>query len=141
LLMFDEFRSPSYLRYTRNRQVGDLMSHGSLVVDPVSGRILAAELTAEAPPPSYSTTMKVRYQEEPQLKILVPIALEEHYWQPQKPRDDRFEVSSSYVNFRRFQVTTDEISRRRRPTRTSASACPCPRRHRVSSAASPRPAS
>jgi len=107
-ILFDEFRSPSYLRYMRNGQVGDLMSHGLLVVDPASGRILAAELTADSPLPAFSTTMKVRYQEDPQLKILVPIAMDERYWKPQKPKDDRLEVTSSYVNFRRFQVTTDE---------------------------------
>jgi hypothetical protein len=52
--------------------------------------------------------MVVRYREDPQVKLLVPFEMQERYWQPHRPRDDRLEVASSFSNFRRFQVITDE---------------------------------
>ena len=42
------------------------------------------------------------------MKLLVPVEMKEQYRQPARPREDRFEVASSYSNFRRFQVTTTE---------------------------------
>ena len=52
--------------------------------------------------------LSVRYRDDPQLKLLVPVGVTERYWRPSRPGDDRLEVASSYSNFRRFQVTTDE---------------------------------
>ena len=106
-LTFEEFSSPSLLGWLRSDGRHDLMSRGSFLVD-ADGRVLSAELTAGGPPPSYSVALTVRYRDDPQLKLLVPVDMTERYWRPGKPGDDRLEVASVYANFRRFQVTTDE---------------------------------
>lgn len=106
-LTFEEFRSPSLLSWRRGDAHHDLMARGSFVID-AEGRVLSAELTADAPPPSYSVSLSVRYRDDPQLKLLVPVDVTERYWRPSKPGDDHLEVAATYSNFRRFQVTTDE---------------------------------
>ena len=83
-------------------------SHGSFVIDAASGRVLAAEVTATGAPPSFSAGFVARYIEDPAMKLLVPMEMRERIWQPRKPKDDHLEVTSSYSNFRRFQVTVDE---------------------------------
>ena len=107
-LTFQEIHSPSLIGHKSGGARHDMPSHGSFVVDVESGRVLAAELTAAGVPPAYSTTFVVQYKDDPTLKLLVPIEMQERYWQPHKPGDDHLEVSSSYSNFRRFQVTVDE---------------------------------
>lgn len=106
-LTFQEFRSPSFFRRRTASAVLDMMSHGSFEID-ATGRVLAAELTAGGPPDTYWTTQAVRYREDPQLKLLVPIEMTERYWKPGRPAVGRLEVASSYSNIRRFQVSTDE---------------------------------
>jgi len=104
-----EFRSPTYLKYRFGSSgLKDLFSRGSVDVDAGTGRILAAELTAEDPA-VVSVKMTVRYREDQQLKQLVPEQMTEEYWWPAKPKDDRLIVTSSYSSFRRFQVSTTEI--------------------------------
>jgi hypothetical protein len=49
---FQEFRSPSFIGQTSLGFRLDLMARGSFVLDPETGRILAADVTAEGPPPS-----------------------------------------------------------------------------------------
>lgn len=109
-LTYTEFRSPTYLKYQRGGTgLKDLFSHGTVDVDASTGRILAAELTADAPAAPVSVKMTVRYREDPQLKQLVPEQMTEEYWQPAKPKEDRLVVTSTYASFRRFQVSTTEI--------------------------------
>jgi hypothetical protein len=107
-LTFEEFRSPSFLGVRRGGIRMDLMAGGSFAIDPDSGRVLAAELTAAGPPGASSVSLAVRYAEDPVLKRMVPVDVQERYWWPDKPKDDHLEVSSTYSNFRRFQVTVDE---------------------------------
>jgi hypothetical protein len=114
-LAFSEFKSPSYLSYSANGVRHDLMSHGSFVVDTETGHLLLAEITADAPPSGIaSTTMSARYRDDAVLKMLVPVDMTERYWQPQKPQEDHLEVSSTYSNFRRFQVIVTETIKRAR---------------------------
>ena len=84
------------------------MARGSFVLDPENGAVLSVDLTA-GPPSPVTTTMKVTYREDAKLKLYLPVAIEERYWEPGKPKDDRTEVSYTYTNFRRFQVIVDEI--------------------------------
>lgn len=56
--------------------------------------------------------MKVRYSEDPRLKLMVPTEARERYWFEGKPNEDRLEVESTYSNFRRFQVSTEEQIKR-----------------------------
>jgi hypothetical protein len=108
-LAFNEFKSPSYLSYGQNGVRHDLMSHGSFVVDTETGHVLIAEITADAPPTAfYSTTMSTRYRDDAVLKMMVPVDMSERYWQALKPKEDHLEVTSTYSDFKRFQVTTTE---------------------------------
>jgi len=107
-LSFDEFRSPSLLRRRTSGREFDMMSTGSFAIDPESGRVRAAELTASPPPPAISAAFTVRYADDPKVAMLVPTDAQERYWYPARPREDRLEVTSTYGNFRRFQVTTEE---------------------------------
>lgn len=50
----------------------------------------------------------MKYAEDPQLKLMVPISLRERYWFDHEPKTDRIEVEATYSNFRRFQVITGE---------------------------------
>jgi hypothetical protein len=105
---FEEFRSPSVLGGQRNGTRYDLMSRGSFEIEADSGRVLAAEITAIGPAPSAAIRLAVRYAEDPKLKLMVPVDVVERYWSPHKPKDDRLEVTCTYTNFRRFQVTYGE---------------------------------
>jgi hypothetical protein len=107
-LMFEEFRSPSLLATRKRGTRYDLMSRGSFEIETDSGRVLAAEIIAIGPAPSYAAGLAVRYAEEPKLKLMVPVEVRESYWLPAKPKDDRLEVVCTYTNFRRFQVTSTE---------------------------------
>jgi hypothetical protein len=108
-LTFEEQKSPTFLGFGRNGKRGDLPARGSMVIDPGTGAILSATLTAEAPEAPISTTFDVTYVEEPVLKMRVPIAMTERYHFPAKPKDDRFESKATYSSFRRFQVSVSEI--------------------------------
>jgi len=105
-LAFTEFSSPSFLHYSERGVLHDFMSHGSFEIDPATGRILGAELSAETP--KVETSISVRYHEDPQLKLFVPTDLQERYRLPDRPRDDRVEVASTYSAFRRFTVIVSE---------------------------------
>lgn len=107
-LAFEEFRTPSLLRRTTSKDSINLMSKGAFEVDTGTGRVLAAELTASGSPPAHSFSISVRYAEDPQLKLLVPVEVREKYWRPDRPRDDRLDAVASYSNYRRFTVTVDE---------------------------------
>ena len=108
LLTFDEFRSPSLFRHRSGGVDRDMLSRGSFAIDADTGRVLEAELTAGGPPPTFSTRLSTRYEENAALGLLVPVEMQERIWQPHRPKDDHLEVTSSYSNFRRFQVTVDE---------------------------------
>lgn len=105
---FEEVRSPTYMAQRRGNKRLDLPARGSFVIDPATGAVLAAELSAEGPPPSIALTMNFQYREDPALKMLVPIALRVRAHQVHKPKDDRLEVDATYSNFRRFEVTVQE---------------------------------
>jgi hypothetical protein len=108
-LAFNEFKSPSYLSFSRNGVRQDLMSHGSFVVDTETGHVLLAEITADGPPSGIpSTSMSARYRDDAVLKMMVPVDMTERYWQAEKPKEDHLEVTSTYSNFRRFQVIVTE---------------------------------
>jgi hypothetical protein len=107
-LTFEEFRSPSLVRQKTGGRTRDLLSRGSCIIEAETGRVLGVTLTAGGAGADFSVTLDVRYAEEPALKLLVPVEMREEVWRPAKPRDSRLVVVSSYSNFRRFQVTTEE---------------------------------
>ncbi len=46
--------------------------------------------------------------DEPSLRMLVPVEMKEEFWRPAEPKDSRLFIASTYSNFRRFTVTTEE---------------------------------
>lgn len=104
-LTFQEVRTPSVLGQRTGSTRFNLMSKGTFKLDPESGRILAAEFTAEGPPPTWATLLAVRYSLDKDLDLMVPVDVRERYWRTDKPKDDRLEVNSTYTNFRRFEVS------------------------------------
>jgi hypothetical protein len=104
-LTFQEVRIPSVLGQRSAGMRFNLMSKGTFTLEPESGRVLAAEFTAEGPPPTWATSLAVRYSLDKNLSLMVPVDVRERYWRPDNPKDDRLEVNSTYTNFRRFEVT------------------------------------
>ena len=103
-LTFDEFRTPSMVGYVRGGRRLDMLLHGGLTVESSSGRLSGAHLVADHP--QFVLTVDVRYAEDAASGLLVPIESREDYRTPDSK--DRLEVSSTYSNFRRFQVSVDE---------------------------------
>jgi hypothetical protein len=107
-LIFEEVQRPTILGTRRGSRRYDLPARGSFIADAATGRVLAGEFTAAGPSETYSVSIAVRYAEEPQLKLMVPSQARERYWFEGKPKEDRLEVESTYSNFRRFHVVTEE---------------------------------
>jgi hypothetical protein len=101
-------KTPTFLGFRRDGTRGNLPAKGSMDIDPATGVVRTATLTAESPDAPVSTTFTVTYDEEPQLKMLVPTGMTERYHLPAKPKDDRLESTSTYSSFRRFKVTVSE---------------------------------
>ena len=78
--------------------------HGVLTIDGNTGRVSGAQLVAANS--QFVLTVDVRYAENAASGLLVPVEMREEYRSPTSK--DRLEVSSTYSNFRRFQVTVDE---------------------------------
>ena len=105
---FEEFRSPSLVRQRTLTGTRDVFCHGSCVIDAETGRVVGVTLSAGGASTRYEMQFDVRYDEEPTLRMLVPVEYREALWRPAKPKDSRLVVVSAYSNFRRFQVTTEE---------------------------------
>jgi len=105
-LTFQEFRSPSLVRYRSGGRVQDMFLRGRFTVDVDSGRVRGASLIATNA--AFETTFDIRYLEDATLGLLVPAEMHEQYRHAEKPGDDQLDVRSSYANFRRFQVKVDE---------------------------------
>lgn len=101
---FDEFRSPALVRSRIRGVVSDMFLRGALTIEGDTGRLSGARLVAENP--QFTIIVDVRYAEDAALGLLVPVDLREDFRTPVEK--DRLEVSSTYSNFRRFQVTVDE---------------------------------
>jgi hypothetical protein len=103
-LTFDEFRSPSLARSRIRGEVRDMFLRGALTIEGDTGRLSGARLIAENP--QFVLTVDVRYAKDAASGLLVPVESREDYRTPVEK--DRLEVSSTYSNFRRFQVTVAE---------------------------------
>jgi hypothetical protein len=103
-LAFDEFRSPSLVQYYDNGRPTDLMMRGMLTIDG-EGRVSGAHLVADNP--QFGLTVDVTYAQDASSGLLVPVASRERY-QPPKAKE-WLEVASTYANFRRFQVSVEEL--------------------------------
>jgi hypothetical protein len=107
-IAFEEVETPSLLGTRRGNVRFNMPARGTLVVDPGSGRVLSGEFAAIGPPATYSTSLVVKYAEDPRLKLMVPVSVRERYWFEHQPKTDRLEVEATYSNIRRFDVITNE---------------------------------
>jgi len=105
-LAFQEFQSPSLIRYRSGQGARDMFLNGRFTLDADTGRVRAANLKASNP--VFELTLDVRYVEDPKVELLVPADMQEQYRHAEKPEEDWLEVSSTYANYRRFQVTVNE---------------------------------
>jgi hypothetical protein len=107
-LGFVEVRRPTVIKRRKGGGDHNMPAHGTFEIEPATGRVLAAELTADNPDSKISATFKVRYAMDPKLEMSVPVEVTERYWQPAKPNEDVLEMRATYSSFRKFQVTTGE---------------------------------
>ena len=102
-LGFEETRSPTIFKVGLPNSLHDLPLHGWLTIEAGTGRLRAATLTASDNRRDWR--IEVRYDEHPELKMLVPAALQQRYeWKGNLNRDV-LEASSTYGQFRRFEVS------------------------------------
>ncbi len=99
---YQEVQGPSLIRGLYDHSE---FAHGTLWIEPDTGRILKTEMNIAGREDANSFTWQsvVSYKYNPKLQMLVPVSMEEHY--------DRNGVRSldcraDYLNFRRFQVET-----------------------------------
>jgi hypothetical protein len=111
-LTFEEKKSPTFMSFRRNGKRGDMPATGSMVIDPVTGVIQSATISAESPGAPLATKFTVTYAEEPTLKMRVPTTMTEHYHYPDKPKEDHLEATATYSSFRKFSVSTTEVIKR-----------------------------
>ncbi len=77
-----------------------------MTTEPETGGLRAATLAADNGTSEVSA--EIRYEEDPMVKLLVPIMMQQRYTRSSDPRADVLEVSSTYSNWRRFEVKTTE---------------------------------
>jgi hypothetical protein len=108
-LTFDERLSPADPGFTEGGRRGNLTQHGSfVVVDPETGAIESATLMGKTADGRVGSSFVVRYVDDPNMKLLVPSAMDERYLNPARPKDDHLEATSTFSSCRRFQVIVDE---------------------------------
>ena len=101
VVAFRESQGPTMVRTPEGR---DVFSRGRLWIEPSSGRVLMAEVTAGGSQVKGQIT--VSFQSEPLLGFLVPVEMRESY---QRSRDTRvIEGVATYGKFRQFRVEVHE---------------------------------
>ncbi len=100
IVEYREVETPTMIRGAG----GGLPAKGRFWIEPSTGRVLMSEL--EINDSNLRSEIRVSYQSEPLLGLLVPAEMRESYSQ----RNDPYTIkgSATYANFRRFQVQVDE---------------------------------
>jgi len=105
-LRFTEGKSPAiYRSRSLAGTLQDMFLHGTFTLD-AQGRLVGSSVSATSADVEF--TLDVSYAEDAATKLLLPLETRQLLHQPRRPKADRSEAVSTYVNFRRFQVTTDE---------------------------------
>jgi hypothetical protein len=112
VVSFTETRAPSLIESVE----GTVEAGGRFWIDPVSGRVLRAELQAVTTLiQDRGTLVRGRivttYAEHARLGIWVPVRMDEHYDIVRGPVTRAIDGRADYSNFRRFGVTTSEQTR------------------------------
>ena len=95
IIKFDERRRPTLIQSTTGR---DQPARGRAWVDPLTGRLMRAELTLDAP--GFTATIVVEFSPEPRLGLWVPSKMTERY--SSLPCSGE----ATYTNYRTFGVTS-----------------------------------
>lgn len=105
-LRFAEVKSPAiYRSRSVDGTLQDMLLRGTFTLD-AQGRLIGSSVSATSGDVEF--TMDATYAEDARTKLLLPIETRQVLHQPRRPKADRSEAVSTYTNFRRFQVTTDE---------------------------------
>jgi hypothetical protein len=96
---FQELRAPTLVKGTGGES---LLSHGSLWIEPLTGRILKTEFSIENPfsKPPVKGKVTVTYKPNKALGILVPSEMNEHF----EAELSAVDCVAKYSNFRSFKV-------------------------------------
>ena len=107
-LTFQETQSPALFRSRAlfENELKDMFLSGSFVMNERDGAVREASLRAGSDAIEFGVAL--RYVEQPDIKMLVPVDATETLRQPGRPNADHTVVTGVYTNFRRFQVTTSE---------------------------------
>ena len=104
VLEYRETERPTLIKTNNER---DLPVTGRLWVDPATGLVLRTNVVAADP--FVRATVTVTFREDEDLELWVPGQMDEHY---RAARTPDIHGRATYMNYRRFQVTTDEAIRR-----------------------------
>jgi hypothetical protein len=100
---FEEWASPTLVRTTTN---ADLPATGVFWIDPLTGRLLRTLLRTAST--DLRTEISVVYRRNDTIGFWMPAEMQENYENYASGRE-RVTGHAVYSNFRRFQVTTEEI--------------------------------
>ncbi len=109
---FEETAGPAMIV---SGQGTDLFSQGTFWIEPSSGRVVETDFRTEDETIQLEISMRVRYQPDATLGILVPARMEERYNVRLNPitisqlgrRSIEVNCEATYTNFRRFQVEVE----------------------------------
>lgn len=109
---YEETEPPAMIK---NGQGDDLFSHGTVWIEPSSGRVVETDFRTEDKEIQLSIELRVRYQQDETLGMLVPSRMTERYHVRLRPitnnplarRSIEVNCEATYTNFRRFQVEVE----------------------------------
>ena len=93
---YDERERPTIIRTPKGRNV---VSRGTVWIDPADGRVLKTELVTTEPR-GLRATITVAYEHDARLGFLVPVSMQESY----VAADSEIAATATYRNFRRFET-------------------------------------
>jgi hypothetical protein len=109
---FEETAPPALITGGRGQ---DLFSHGTIWIEPSTGRVLETDLRAEDEAVQLEIQMRVTYRPDDTLEMLVPATMSERYRVRLNPvttgqlarRSIEVTCEATYSNFRRFLVEVE----------------------------------
>ena len=111
-IKYEETEPPAMIM---NGQGADLFSHGTIWIEPSSGRVVETDFRTEDKEIQLSIELRVRYQPNEILGMLVPSRMTERYHVRLRPvttsrlvrRNIEVNCEATYTNFRRFLVEVE----------------------------------
>ena len=109
---FEEHTAPALIK---NGRGANLFSYGTVWIEPTTGRVIQTDFRAKDEVAELEIQMRVKYQVDEHLGILVPETMTERYKVRLRPltlspfarRNLEVNCEAKYSNFRRFEVQVD----------------------------------